>query len=466
MRTVALLRTLAPVLVLAVLGCASATEPTAPVAEDEASKPTQLAFDLPAGFVVKVDGKAAGTTPLHVMAVDAGPHAIDVLGPCGTSSSEVTVVSESTAKVELKSFPDLKLATLQIRAQAWKGSAVGAEVTLHARTSEPAEAWTATATAGGEPLLVPACSLRMRVESEGLGAFVEDVELEVGASTTREIVLAPGPDVVRVHGGSFVAGPSLAHLFRYQSAGRGVGFAPGDVVNVERDVETFDLDRSEVTAGQYVACVEAGACTMTPEQISRTTRIPKTASERCNVELTWPSETHEPAMVRAIAGREDHPANCVAIWEAEQYCKWIGKRLPTSVEWEYAARSRKTDYTWPWGKDERRCRAHTQSDAPACPQRDGTAEVCSYPDGNNEQGICDLVGNVKEWLEFPSDDPRRGVPLQLGGDWQGMSHPLSWGWGGEPERPTFGGGGVTGGRNRRLVSTGFRCARSVDGAAP
>jgi formylglycine-generating enzyme required for sulfatase activity len=153
-------------------------------------------------------------------------------------------------------------------------------------------------------------------------------------------------------------------------------------------VDAFEMDVTEVTVGQYGACVAAGACKPTR------TGLP------CN------------------GARKDltkHPANCVDFDRATAYCVWAGKRLPTEEEWEYAARG--TDgRKYPWGKDppaERACWYHNLQ---------GTCPVGSYPRGDSPFGLHDMVGNVAEWTssffsegyDKPRDKKNRVV---RGGSW-------------------------------------------------
>src|SRR5438128_3559953 len=76
-------------------------------------------------------------------------------------------------------------------------------------------------------------------------------------------------------------------------------------------VEAFEIDATEVTAAAYDACVAAGACT------------PAATWSRCT---------------SGVPSRADHPINCVEWTQAEAYCRWAGKRLPTEEKSEHAAR--------------------------------------------------------------------------------------------------------------------------------
>ncbi|HWO09113.1 MAG TPA: SUMF1/EgtB/PvdO family nonheme iron enzyme, partial [Polyangiaceae bacterium] len=87
------------------------------------------------------------------------------------------------------------------------------------------------------------------------------------------------------------------------------------------------LDQAEVTAGQYQACVRAGACESAQrefEPVAATGENPSLGSEtaRCNA---------------GLPGRESYPINCVTFQQGRRFCEWRGGRLPTRSEWEFAA---------------------------------------------------------------------------------------------------------------------------------
>ncbi len=140
-------------------------------------------------------------------------------------------------------------------------------------------------------------------------------------------------------------------------------------------LDGFWLDRTEVTNGQYRRCVDAGECT----------------EPSC-----WDPEDQS---------SEEYPVVCVTWEQASAYCEWVGGRLPTEAEWEYAARGPE-GRIFPWGDsfDAARlnyCDANCSfdwADQLADDGYAGPAPVGQYPAGASWCGTLDLAGNVWEWV--------------------------------------------------------------------
>lgn len=95
-------------------------------------------------------------------------------------------------------------------------------------------------------------------------------------------------------------------------------------------------------------------------------------------------------------GKADHPVVYVSWENANAYCQWAGKRLPTDQEWEKAARG--TDgRMFPWGDEFDTARANTPLRWQEIGQFGDTTPVGSFEEGKSPYGVYDMSGNVWEW---------------------------------------------------------------------
>jgi formylglycine-generating enzyme required for sulfatase activity len=191
------------------------------------------------------------------------------------------------------------------------------------------------------------------LEPEAPAEAVEEPAGEPGTTRTRSV---DGMVMVHVPGGTFQMGSAE-------------GDPDAEEIEFPQHAVTLDgfwIDQTEVTNAQYRQCEEAGAC-----------QAPSTDCE-------WGGYEH--------AHRENHPVVCVDWYMAAAYCEWVGARLLTEAEWEYAARG-PDNFIYPWG------------DSP--PDNtllnyggnvEDTTEVGSYLDGASWCGVLDLAGNVWEWV--------------------------------------------------------------------
>jgi len=198
-------------------------------------------------------------------------------------------------------------------------------------------------------------------------------------------------------------------------------------------VDAFYLDRFEVTTERFGKFLEATGGVSQPEG--------------------WDDAKTAAARQLPVVGVD---------WrDAEAYCRWAGKRLPTEAEWERAARG--TDARiYPWGNDAPSAERARFATSASGPYRGGLAPVGSHPGGQSSEGIQDLAGNASEWVadwyspsfatgdvrnpKGPESGPGRGI---RGGGWQEPAERL-------PAAKRF-----YAAPDNRAEDVGFRCARGA-----
>jgi formylglycine-generating enzyme required for sulfatase activity/serine/threonine protein kinase len=226
----------------------------------------------------------------------------------------------------------------------------------------------------------------------------------------------------------------------------------------------FYLDRQEVTVRAYQGCVAKRMCSaadhvaVTAETPGSDPGSPSPASEFVE---TWTRRCN------TVQKTLDDPINCVDFSNAEGYCKWKGRRLPTEAEWEFAARGVEAR-AFPWGEETPDCSRACYDKNGGCRSPADTVATCAagaHPNDRTAEGVFDLAGNVSEWVsDGYTDRPAGGVdpkgddaaPLRVvrGGSFLDQVEMLTATW-------RTGRAPVT-----AHVSIGFRCAMDGPAAAP
>ncbi len=282
------------------------------------------------------------------------------------------------------------------------------------------------------PLAIAGALLAAGVAFVVVQAMKPSTTTESTVQATGPSTPGPTPDKVPMTSGTPVVTPgtpcpdgmallSGGRFFMGSDAGKAVLAMARPAHKVE--VGRFCIDLHEVTTEKYVKCSDKGEC------------------KRAFADSWWPQGSMKKSdwdKARAAFsplcnfGKEDrgaHPINCVSWAQADEYCKVHGLRLPTEMEFEFAARG-SDGRVFPWGDDppsERhlngcgkecvdwRKERELSEVKPLYPGSDaylGTAPVGSFPDGRTEAGLFDVVGNVFEWTA----DPFRPYPKSEGED--------------------------------------------------
>ncbi len=275
----------------------------------------------------------------------------------------------------------------------------------------------------GQCECVPACGPRKCGLDPVCGTSCGECEANYECDDDGQCIPSDGIKWVRIAGGTFLMG----------SDDGGSDEKPVHSVTVP----TFKMTKTEVTVDQYRACVDEGDCT-----------APNTG-EYCN----WDKPD-----------RGSHPVNCVDWDQAQAFAIWAGGRLPSEAEWEYAARSGGQDWKYPWGDEEATCARAVMIDSmDAGCGRDSTWPVCSKPSGNTTDGLCDMAGNVYEWVQDGYRDSYDGAPTD-GSAWESPTASARVSRGGSWARYA---GYLRAAKrdfvvsNMRVSGLGFRLARSV-----
>ncbi|MCJ7676738.1 MAG: formylglycine-generating enzyme family protein [Anaerolineales bacterium] len=149
-------------------------------------------------------------------------------------------------------------------------------------------------------------------------------------------------------------------------------------------LDGYWIDQTEVTNAMFAECVRAGACTSPPSAFG-------------------------PFSPHPYYGADDfavYPVVNVTWHQAQAYCTWAGRRLPTEAEWEKAARgtdARRFPWEWIGVADPEKLNFCDQDCAfpwHVPDVKDGyaeTAPVGSYPKGASPYQVLDMAGNVWEW---------------------------------------------------------------------
>jgi formylglycine-generating enzyme required for sulfatase activity len=195
------------------------------------------------------------------------------------------------------------------------------------------------------------------------------------ATTGSPVSSAGKLDMVEIQGGKFLLG---------RDNGEPTAF-PGHEVTVGN----FLMSKTEITNAQYL------------EFVKETKYVPPS---------NWSNGMPLP-------GTENRPVTFVSLDDAKAYAKWRSTidggtyRLPTEQEWEFAARNGAKGNVYPWGNE------FVDGNAVMGRGDSEPQDVGTKPQGANNWGVLDLIGNVFEWTStefyrYPGNESKVQVPAE------------------------------------------------------
>lgn len=214
-------------------------------------------------------------------------------------------------------------------------------------------------------------------------------------------------------------------------------------------IKPFWMDTTEVTIGQFKKFLNSSGYKLKFSLLSL-----------LNVHVMHPIIEHDDFGWNDIyhySPTDNHPMVVVSWHDAAAYAKWVGKRLPTAKEWEFAARGGLIDKKYSWGDDVSLARDYANYNGTGGKDKwdKTTAPVGSFKP--NGYGLYDMCGNVFEWCQDwysvqLTTQKNYGVDVNkgkhmLGGSWSNGTSSLHLSY------------RAYGSKNFRGSYSGFRCVK-------
>ncbi|WP_455388795.1 formylglycine-generating enzyme family protein [Petrachloros mirabilis] len=292
--------------------------------------------------------------------------------------------------------------------------------------------------------LVIRMAIAATVASGGIGRAMDVGDVKQawtpeGKALAAERVKLPAYDeMVRIPAGTFIMGSDRRNdrnAYRVELPQRKVF------------LDAYDIDKYEVTTVQYLKFVLA------------TNRPPQ-------VDWKFDGGNFQETMAA-------HPIMHVTWYDADEYCRWAGKRLPTEAEWEKAARGDQDARIYPWGDEMAGLsRSNFGRSGLSGPVRDRPERLLLYPpiisvfkyeNAVSPYGIFQMVGNVAEWVaDWYDKDYYKSAPDRNPKGPEKGSHKGFRGGGWIDSTPTVRVSQRNGTDPKTSMNwLGFRCARDV-----
>ncbi len=195
----------------------------------------------------------------------------------------------------------------------------------------------------------------------------------------------------KMYGAMAYALGDVAHRFpELRDRAHGIGNNVRDGFNQKHDITPPELDAADwanIPAGRFMMGSGNGEAGRDPDEKLHPVEISEfrmLKHEVTNAELRRFHPAHR--------GPDDHPATNVSWFGAVSYAAWLGGRLPTEAEWEYAARAGTTTRYWSGDEEEDLARVGWY---------EGNSDSVLHPVGQkpaNAWGLHDVHGNAREWV--------------------------------------------------------------------
>lgn len=238
-----------------------------------------------------------------------------------------------------------------------------------------------------------------------------------------KVYCAAGDDfteTVTLSGGKFRMGSSSADPKRGELAAKSVGVKPFVIDKYPVTNENF---RKFIRAKKFKTEAEKFGWsfvfrTFVPEKVrSKITQSVPGAPWWLPVQQAYWRQPGGPGT--SIKEKLSYPAVHISYNDAQAYCEWMGKRLPTEAEWEFAVRGSLKEKEYPWGSNFQEDRMNIwQGEFPDKNSQEdshiGVAPVDAFP-AQNKFGMYDMLGNAWEWVSDRFEDKGQEIKYVLRG---------------------------------------------------
>ncbi|MBM3301589.1 MAG: SUMF1/EgtB/PvdO family nonheme iron enzyme, partial [Deltaproteobacteria bacterium] len=330
----------------------------------------------PPGLDVKINGKIEGKTPIIRKEMSKGGYEVMVSDPGYYDQGKQVMIERGEEKVVDVTLI-AKEGGLKVKAFDKDGNALSGEIFINGQKA-------------GE---IPYAG-KVKVGSH-------EVEGRTKKGSFKKIASVKENEITEVS--EVVKGGAVGDMVYIQGGEFWMGCVPNDSTCQEDEkprhkvtLSGYYIGKTEVTVGQFRQFVDDSGYKTEAEK-----------GDGCwsQDDSGWGYKKWANWKNPGFSQVENHPVVCVSWNDAQEYIKWLSKktgenyRLPTEAEWEYAAKNQGKDVIYPWGNAKATCNYAVMDDGGYGCGKARTWEVCSKPKGNTEQGLCDMSGNVWEWVE-------------------------------------------------------------------